>query len=206
MEIRRDILLRHLAQAAIEQLSTDYALKGYEVVIGPEVDKGVDLLVRKGRDIIGFDLKVGEWNSHQRQEAREVRNRLVHELGAKYKLVLVNAPDEPDIVVDELESLFLELLPEHFVDQFSQLATHYWIDEITDFIFEKLWIRPADIEAQGVGTVTLGLQYGSDSDFDRGDGTRFSEAFPFYFHILLDRDIKVKELYELELDAPEDIE
>jgi hypothetical protein len=121
------------------------------------------------------------------------------------KTVIVKLPEEPDIIVEDLESLFFELLPDRFINEFDRLATHYWIDEIADIKFEELFVRKAEIEAKGSATVTLGLQYGSDSDYKRGDGIRNIESFPFIFHISVDKDLQLKEVYSLELETPEDL-
>ena len=36
-----------------------------------------------------------------------------------------------------------------------------------------------------------------------GDGLRFTESYPFHFYLALDHNLKVKEVYEIEVDLPD---
>ncbi len=205
MEIRKDILLKYLEQAAIEQIATEYKEKGFEVT-KPTLDFGADLIAKKGNETIVFQIKAGKWDSRKRQDVKATRNRAVHELGAKFNVVFVNLPEEPEIEVEELEILFLELLPEHLLDEFSRLATHFWAEDVSDISFESIIVKKESIDIKGTGIITLDLQYGSDSDYKEGDGLRFTQSHPFHFYLALDHKLKVKEVYEVELDLSEDDE
>jgi hypothetical protein len=138
-------------------------------------------MVRREDKVIVFEIKVGEWTDEKRALVRRMRNEAVHRLGAGFKLVLVNLPKEPDIVVENLEFTLSELLEEHFVNEFSSLATHHWIDEVTDIEFEELSIRERELEAAGSAMVTLRLQYGSVSDIRRGGRDFIYGILPFSF-------------------------
>jgi hypothetical protein len=201
MNIQKNILLEYMAKAAVEQIASEYQEKGYEVV-GESEFPGIraDLIVKKEKEIIVFEIKAGNWDAEKRQSVKHIRNRAVHELGAKFKLVLVNLPEPPSIEVEGLELIFFELLPEYCADELSRVATHTWIDEIADIEIKYLLIQKDEIEVQGSAVVSLGLQYGSDSDFTRGDGLRTSDSFPFHFHIVLDGNLKLKEVHSLEMD------
>lgn len=205
MEIRKNILLKHLEQAAIEQVAIEYEEQGYKIAKS-YLDFGADLIVQKEKEIIVIEIKVGKWDNQKRQAVKKMRNRAVHELGAKFNLVFVNIPDEPKIEVEALENIFFELLPEHFIDKFSSIATHFWPDEIYDISFESISVQKDGIDIVGNGMITLGLQYGSDNDYKRGDGLHFTESYPFYFSLALNHNLKIKEVYEIELDLPNDNE
>ncbi len=207
MDIRKDILLKHLEQAAIEQIETDYQNQGYEVMREPRnkpYDIGADLIAKRGDEIIVFEVKAGKWENQKRSDVKLIRNKAVHELGARFNIVFVNLPDEPEIEIEGLEQLFFELLPEELVDEFSMLATHFWIDEVSDISIENIGITKSEIEVVGTGIVGLGLQSGSDGDYRRGDGLRFTESYPFHFHISLHRNLELKEVHEIYLDAPDE--
>lgn len=202
MEIRKNILLKYIEQAAIEQIATEYQQQGYEIKPTFQ-DFGADLIVQKGEEIIVVEIKAGRWDDKRRQAVKELRNRAVHELGAKFNLVFVNLPQEPEIEVEGLEGLFFELLPEQLVDEFSKLATHFWPNEISDISFESISVQKDGIDIAGNGIITLGLQYGSDSDYKHDDGLRFIEAYPFHFYLALDHNLEIKEVYEIEVDLPD---
>src|SRR5258708_6693420 len=182
MKIRREIFLKYLTEAATEQLTTDYRQQGYRVMSEAK-GKNIraDLVMQKGQEVIVLEIKVGEWTERKRHVVSRIRNKAVRELGAKFKLVLVNLPEEPEIEIENLESLFEDLLPDRFINEFNKLGTHFWISEISDINIENLAVHVADIKAKGSAIVTLGLQYGSDIDFEQDDGLRWQESFPFHF-------------------------
>ncbi|MBN1874328.1 MAG: hypothetical protein JXA33_08855 [Anaerolineae bacterium] len=207
MDIRNDIFQKHLAEAAVEQIALEYQQRGYEVITEYVFDGiNFDLLVRNDKEAIVFEIKVGEWSDKRRQIVKKIWNIAVHKLRAKFKLVLVNLPEKSDIVVDDLENVFRELLPSRYESELSELATQYRVDEISDIYFELLFMNKEQVEAKGSAILTLELQYGADSDLAQEDGFLSSESFPFYFHILLDRNIQLKEVYMLKLDVLGDIE
>lgn len=205
MDIKKSILLKYMAKAATEQIASEYQARGYEVIDESKMpDIGADLIVKNDKETIVFEVKSGDWNDEKRQAVKNIRNRALHELGAKFKLVLVNVPAQPSIEIEGLEYIFFDLLPEYCADELSSLATHTWIDEISDIEIEMLDIQKDEMEVQGTAVVSFGLQYGSDGDFDRGNGIRTSGSFPLHFHVLLDRDLHVKTVHSLELDIAED--
>jgi hypothetical protein len=207
MEINKGILQKYLEQATIEQLESEYIKKGYEVFREHKIkDRHLDLMARKDKDIIVFEIKSGTWTDARREVAQQLRNFAVHELGANYKLVLVNLPKEADVVVDGLDAIFPDLLADEFIDEFSRLATHFIVDEVSDINFDELFIRKSEIEIKGSAIVSLELQYGSNSDVREGDGLGWTESFSFDFHLLLNENLDVKEVLSLELDSPEDLE
>ncbi len=205
MEIQPKIFLKYAEKAAIEQLAVEYKSLGFEITTDQMIgDFQADLVAKRGDEIIVFEIKAGKWSRNRRQIVQQIRNFAVHNLGAKFKLVMVNLPKESEIVVEDLETVFFELLPEQFINEFSRLATHFWLDEISDISISNIFIRKSEYDIKGSAFLSLGLQFGSDRDFKRGDGVRTSESFPFHFHILFDKNFEVKEIYELELDTPED--
>lgn len=205
MDIKKSILLKYMVQTATEQIASEYQERGYEVIAGSTLsDLGADLIVKSDKETIVFEIKSGDWTAEKRQAVKHIRNRALHELGAKFKLVLVNVPKQPSIEIEGLEHVFFNLLPEYCADELSSLATHTWIDEVSDIEIDVLSMQKDEMEVQGTAVVSCGLQYGSDGDFDRGDGIRTAGSFPLHFHVLLDRDLHVKTVHSLELDILED--
>ena len=97
-----------------------------------------------------------------------MRNKASHELEARFSIAFVNITDEPEIEVDRFESLLFELLPEYHIDEFSKIATHFWIDEMSDISFESISVQKENIDVQGFGIIPLGLQYRSNSYYKDG--------------------------------------
>ena len=72
-----------------------------------------------------------------------------------------------------------EELVHNVTHELDQLATHYWVDQVNlnDVTLEFMDSEHVTIAVGG--TVDCVHQYGSDSDFDRGDGVRTSGNYPF---------------------------
>lgn len=207
MEIKKSILLKYYEQAAIEQLTSEYKQKGYEVFQEYQSNRyRFDLVAKKDDELIVFEIKAGLWEKDKRQAVQQLRNIAVHELGAKFKLVFVTLPKEPEIEIEDLEAMFPDFLAEQFINEFSEMATHFWIDEVSDIKFDEIYVRKAELEIKGSGTISVGFQYGSDSDYKEDNGLRWTDSFEFQFHLLLDRSLDVKEIYELEIDIPQEPE
>ena len=201
MDIRKETLLKHTAEAAVEQIASDYKKKGYHIVKpGKHKNIDADLILKKGKEIIVFEVMAGGWNAARRQAARRLRNRVVHEMGGKFNLVLVNLPEEPSIEIDGMKSVLLELMPKHFTGEFSKLATHTKVNEIADMKIEDLSVRRDEVEVKGSALVTIDLQNDSNGDLPKDEETHSTESYPFHFHILLDKSLQPKEVLSLALD------
>lgn len=201
MDIPKETLLKHTADAAIEQIASDYKKRKYHIVKpGKYKNVEADLILKKGKEIIVFEVKAGEWNAARRQAARRLRNRVVHEMGGKFNLVLVNLPEEPSIEIDGMKSVLLELLPKHFTDEFAKLATHIKVNEIADMKIEDLSVRRDEIEVKGSALVTLDLQNGSNGDLPKDEEKHSTESYPFHFHIQLGKSLQLKKVLCLALD------
>ena len=201
MRIDEEILMRHYTDAAIEQVASDYEARGYEVEREASLqDHVADLVVRKGEETILFEFKSGGWSDSKIDAVQRLRNYAVHELGADFRLVMVNLPEETKIEVENLEHVLLELVIEE-ASLYDELATHTEIDYVSDIEFDLITLRRDSVELQGSATVSLTLQFGSYGDVRRGDGLRVSDSFPLDFNILLDRDLRVIEVANLDLDT-----
>mgnify|MGYP006910661125 CR=1 FL=1 len=62
-------------------------------------------------------------------------------------------------------------------------------------------VRKDGIELLRSAAVPVTLQYGSDTDYKKGDGLRWSYSFWFTFHVLLDHNLEAKEIRRLDVDT-----
>ncbi len=80
------------------------------------------------------------------------------------------------------ESVF-EALISDVIPQIDTLATHYWVEDVgvDDITVEA--IDEAAIYLNISGQVEVKHQYGSDGDWDRGNGVQFSRLYPIQANI-----------------------
>ena len=200
MDIRNDILVKAVERAAIEQTAEEYRRRGYSVV--REVKMGgrrADLVAKRDDKVIVFEFKSGLWNARKAKAVAEMRNYVAHEVGGEFRLVLVNLPRETRISIEGIEEALWQILHEN-TSQVDELATHITLDEVADVDISSVDIGKELIHVSGSGNVSYELQYGSDSDMRHGDGSRFTESFPFTFRLYLNHALRVDEVEELDVD------
>jgi Holliday junction resolvase len=201
MEIRQEILEKHLAEAAIEQLADDYARQGFEVERGVQIGGDIaDLVARRGGEILVFEVKTGRWTPEKRETARRLRDHAVQEQGARFVLVLAPPPRDKSLEIEGIEEVLQNLIEKHDQSELSDVSSHTRVAGVTDVDLTSIVAGAEWIEVTGSGSVELELQFGSDSDLERDQGFTSHEAIPFAFHVLLDGDLKPKQVLSLELD------
>jgi hypothetical protein len=185
MEIRQEILEKHLAEAAIEQLADDYSRQGFEVERGVRIGEDTaDLVARKGDKILVFEVKTGQWTTEKRETARRLRDHAVQEQGARFVLVLAPPPRGKSLEIEGIEEILANLLQEHCQGELSELSSQTRVAGVTDVDLTSIMAGAEWIDVTGSGSVELELY----------------EAVPFTFHILLDGDLKPKQVLSLDLD------
>lgn len=82
-------------------------------------------------------------------------------------------------LVSAVDAHLLELAISETINEIDELATHHWIDEISvsDLNVEK--IGPHAILLTSNGSISVGFQYGSDSDVQKDMGVVTGDSFPF---------------------------
>lgn len=86
----------------------------------------------------------------------------------------------------------------NMVEDLDVLSTHSTVDQAHVEEFELRSMGPKLLNFHGSGSADCDLQYGSDSDNERGDGVRSSASFPltceFEADISSPLDLEVKNL------------
>lgn len=201
MVIRQEILDKHMEAAAIEQLADDYSRQGYEIEREADLDGlRADLVARKGDQVLVFEIKAGSWTDDKRKAAQRLRDAAVQRYGARFVLVLTPQPREKSIEIDGIEEILQEVVSERFENELSQLALHTRVVEIVDVDLTAMSAGPEGLEIEGSATVGIELQYGSDTDQERGTGSAVHETAPLQFHLLLGNDLRPEKVIEARLD------
>lgn len=102
---------------------------------------------------------------------------------------------------ERLFELIDDVITTETFTEIDELATHYWVKGVW---INRISIDSIDEEEISVtvnGSVDVGLQYGSDSDYKHGDGVRTSDSYPFTVSLSID----VKSPLDLSV-VPRDIE
>jgi len=84
-----------------------------------------------------------------------------------------------DPLTEGLDEGAVDSLLSETVLSIDELASHHTIDEIYTDRTEVASIGPSTVRYCATGTVSVTLQWGSNSDLRRGDGAELDECFPF---------------------------
>ena len=96
-------------------------------------------------------------------------------------------------LVEGLDEGAIYALLSETIQSIDELASHHTIEEIYTDRTEVAAIGPDVVRYRASGTVSVTLQFGSNSDLRRGDGAELDDSFPFEC------------LFDVPLDDPRDL-
>lgn len=198
MEIKKQYKIKAAIEAAIAEMTDKYREQGY--AISTEYQMGnfpVDLYCEKDDIKYAFDFKVRKRLNHARIEAMR---EYAKANGIHFRLVIVRIPVDKHISVEGIE----ETLEQHFINDMpsdlDSLSTHTRVIEVEQAVLTSIELKSIDeIEISGNSEVIVDLCF--DNDDDHCD----TESYPFTFKGVWsfndNRELELKELYELRFDT-----
>ena len=185
-------------RAAFEEMKERYQKQGYEIRTDYKLgDFHVDLFCEKGNLRFAFEFKARKRLNHARIEAmREIAN----ENDIHFRVVIVRIPVDKHISVEGIE----ETLEQHFITEMpsdlDSLSTHTRVVEVEQAVLTSIELKSLEeIEISGNSEVVVDLCF--DNDDDHCD----TESYPFTFKGVWsfndNRELELKELYELKFDT-----
>lgn len=190
MEIRPEILDKHLTDAAIEQLADDYSRRGFEIERDvPMGDTRADLVARKEGSFVVFEVKSGAWTEKKREEVVRLRNQAVHE-GGRFILVMLPQPRKKSVEIEGIKDILRRVVDERYRSELSDLAGEVQVMDVVDVDLSSLVAGPDGLDVEGSAYVDLELQASS-------------ESLPLDFHLRLSHDLEPQEVVRFDLDLKE---
>lgn len=179
--------VKALHDAKIQELTESYSKRGFKadknVPIG---NQEVDLLLRHPTEnkTLVFEVKILPLDREGVDGIEYLRKKL-EELGYEFRLVTVARPTEYKIEIDwfaEAVSVYIANNPPQDIER---EATHVYYEEVSADI-ESIIINGTEAQVRATGTISVELQFGSDSDLDKDIGLVISDGFPFEGEFELD--------------------
>lgn len=206
MEIRKKYLGKYLHDIAIEQIAEDYVQKGYSVSREEKLGKfEADLIARKGNDQIVIEVKAGKLTPERKKRISEIADYITSQGGYKFLVVVATPPKEKKLKIEDIEILISTYINNDLPSELDELSTHTRPDEVYDVDIDEIKITGQDIFVKGDGVISVELQFGSDSDQDKGDGLKNYDKFPFDFEITLaynsKKELEITEVEKLNIDT-----
>ena len=91
-------------------------------------------------------------------------------------------------IEEALDDAAVDALLAETILEIDELATHHSIEEVYVDRIVVHRLDASEIVYRARGTISVGLQWGSNSDVRRGDGAELDESFPFECDITLPID------------------
>jgi hypothetical protein len=182
-------LSRYLQEAAIEDTVERYTERGY--MVAREVHEGdlrFDLVAIKGEDRVYFDFRVGNGNGKKDQDVIALQEH-ARGRGGEFHIVYVTPPRDAEFWIEGLDLAIDRHLTEEPPAEIDILSSHSRIKEVVDLTLRKATVTADRISAEGTFLLGVILQYGSDGDMARGDGSEDVMYFPTSFTVDASRDL-----------------
>jgi hypothetical protein len=98
-----------------------------------------------------------------------------------------------DPIAEALDDEAVNALVSETLAEVDELATHHSIEDIDLENTQVHSIGPETITYRAIGTISVGLQWGSNADVRNGDGAELDESFPFH----VDFELPLHELWDI---------
>ena len=180
MKPLKDFLQANYEKAAIDQIADDYKSKGY--VVKKEANVGpyrVDLAVIKGDETTYIEVKSRKESPEAKRRIKEMTEFFKTLPNVQFIVAISRYPEPKQIEFDELESVLFDYFTVEFPSELDALSTHTRMDDVHDVTINSIEVGGGEIKLSCNGSVSVSLQYGSDSEQE--DDEPFVMSFPFEF-------------------------
>lgn len=164
----------------------------------------IDLYAYKGDEKRIYEFKYYKNTSSINTKKSNLKTikKYAETIGAEAFIVYLTPLKEKTIEFEDLESKILGyIVEEDFPAELDSLSTHTSIKSIYIDSINSISISETSINISGDATISVSLQYGSNSDLQNGDGDESSESFPMTFDADLDCNLNIiKCQYEIDTD------
>ena len=186
MKLNKNLLNRCYQDTVITQYKEDLENNGFTVYMGHLFSNmQVDLYAEKADEKRVYEFKMVGNQNHNKGQITKFKD-FVMSHGATPYVVYVNPPEEKQIQFDGLDELILNYFnTKEFPPELGKLSTHISITSVYVSDLTKVDVSDGTINIDGFATLSVELQYGSNSDFRRGDGVSSTDRFPMSFSIKL---------------------
>lgn len=180
MKPLKDYLQAIYEKAAIDQIADDYASRGYgikkQAIVGPF---RVDIVAANRDETVYIEVKSRKESPESKRRIKEMTDYFKTIPNSKFIVAISRYPEPKKIEFDELERILFDYFTVEFPSDLDILSTHTRMDDVHDLTINSIEIERDEIHVACNGSVSVSLQYGSDSEQE--DDEPFIMSFPFEF-------------------------
>ena len=190
-------LTTYVEQAKVEEVTEQLRAQGYAVESRQvQGTYPFDLVATRGGERVAVEVTTLSQMRGRGRELQDLRKQALHDGFTEFRLVVASPPRDKRITVEHLNQVLLEYLIDAIPSSLQAAATHVLIKTVDYLDIDAIHVTPEGTDIEGSGIVGVSLEFGGSRD-----GVASDESFPFRFHVLLDHDLRLKEVRQLDVDV-----
>lgn len=194
----------YLEAAKIEEISSQLRNEGYDVTLNPSGDdQGYDLVAEKNGAKVAVEVKFNARLRESAETIKDLRRRAIERGYDEFRLVVVSPPHETDVHIEGLDKKLLEHLSENPPDALKNVPQSPCIESVRELEIDSISVTAEGTRVTGNGVVrvwerpTLGVYI---TNIPRST-LQWVTGLPFSFEIKLDKELRITDVYKIDVDT-----
>ena len=194
----------YLEAAKIEELTTQFRNEGFDVTLNPTGDdEGYDLVAEKNGAKVAVEVKFNARLRESAETIKALRRRALERGYDEFRLVVVSPPHETNVHIEGFEERLLEHLRDSPPERIKKLPNQPSISDVRGVDIDSITISSGGTRVSGNGVVRVSepLTFAHYSPNPLLDTSELPMDFPFNFEIKLDSELRITEVYKIDVDT-----
>jgi len=194
----------YLEAAKIEELTSQFRDEGYKVTVHPSgEDQGYDLVAEKDNRKVAVEVKFNARLRESAETIKALRRQAIERGYDEFRLVVVSPPPETHAHIEGLSKKLLEHLSESPPEALKNVLESPSIESVRELEIDSISVTAEGTRVTGNGVVrvwerpNLGVYV---TNIPRST-SQWVTGLPFTFDIKLDNELRINEVYKIDVDT-----
>ena len=194
----------YLEAAKIEELTSQFRDEGYKVTVHPSgEDQGYDLVAEKDNRKVAVEVKFNARLRESAETIKALRRQAIERGYDEFRLVVVSPPPETQAHIEGLSKKLLEHLSESPPEALKNVLESPSIESVRELEIDSISVTAEGTRVTGNGVVrvwerpNLGVYV---TNIPRST-SQWVTGLPFTFDIKLDNELRINEVYKIDVDT-----
>jgi hypothetical protein len=194
----------YLEAAKIEELTAQLRDEGYRVTVHPSgEDQGYDLVAEKDNRKVAVGVKSNARLRKSAETIKALRRRAIERGYDDFRLVVVSPPHETDVHIEGLDKKLLEHLNESPPDALKNVPQSPCIESVRELEIDSISVTAEGTRVTGNGVVRV-WERPNDGVYITNiprNTLQWVTGLPFSFDIKLDNELRITDVYKIDVDT-----
>lgn len=194
----------YLEAAKIEELTSQLRDDGYRVTVHPTgEDQGYDLVAEKDSRKVAVEVKFNARLGESAEIIKALRRRSIERGYDEFRLVVVSPPHETDVHIEGLDKKLLEHLSEDPPDALKNVPQSPCIESVRELEIDSISVTAEGTRVTGNGVVRV-WERPTDGVYVTNiprSTLQWVTGLPFSFDAKLDNELRITDVYKIDVDT-----